>query len=138
MRLRARVIPLLMPLLVGAAISATILGVQPARGVPPSDGLRVLLQRHGNVIREIETHYVRPLDPEALTRATISGMLTRLDPHSNLFVPRNYRQMRERQQGGYVGLGIRVQHQNGLLTVVSPFEGSPPTRYSRRRRDFPD
>ena len=135
MRLRARVIPLLMPLLVGAAISATILGVQPARGVPPSDGLRTLLQRHANVIREIETKYVRELDPETLTRATVSGMLVRLDPHSNLIVPRNYRQMRERQQGGYVGLGIRVQHQNGLLSVVSPFEGTPAYRLGIRAGD---
>lgn len=135
MRLRARVIPLLMPLLVGAAIAATVLGVQPARGLPPSDGLRTLLQRHGNVIREIETRYVRELEPEALARATVSGMLARLDPHSNLFVPRNYRQMRERQQGGYVGLGIRVQHQNGLLTVVSPFEGTPAYRLGIRAGD---
>ena len=62
-------------------------------------------------------------------------MLARLDPHSNLFVPRNYRQMRERQQGGYVGLGIRVQHQNGLLTVVSPFEGTPAYRLGIRAGD---
>ena len=135
MRLRARVIPLLMPLLVGAAISATILGVQPARGLPPSDGLKVLLQRHSNVIFHIETAYPREIEPETLTRATVSGMLARLDPHSNLFVPRNYRQMRERQQGGYVGLGIRVQHQNGLLTVVSPFEGTPAYRLGIRAGD---
>ncbi len=135
MRLRARVIPLLMPLLVGAAISATILGVQPARGLPPSDGLKVLLQRHSNVIFHIETAYPREIEPETLTRATVSGMLGRLDPHSNLFVPRNYRQMRERQQGGYVGLGIRVQHQNGLLTVVSPFEGTPAYRLGIRAGD---
>ena len=62
-------------------------------------------------------------------------MLVRLDPHSNLFVPRNYRQMRERQQGGYVGLGIRVQHRNGLLTVVSPFEGTPAYRLGIRAGD---
>ena len=135
MRLRARVVPLLMPLLVGAAISATILGVQPARGIPPSDGLRALLQRHSNVIRHVETRYVRELDPETLTRATVSGMLARLDPHSNLFVPRNYRQMRERQQGGYVGLGIRVQQRGGLLTVVSPFEGTPAYRLGIRAGD---
>ena len=135
MRLRARVIPLLLPLLVGGAISATILGVQPARGLPPADGLKVLLQRHSNVIRHIETAYPREIDPETLTRATVSGMLARLDPHSNLFVPRNYRQMRERQQGGYVGLGIRVQHRNGLLTVVSPFEGTPAYRLGIRAGD---
>lgn len=135
MRLRAGVIPLLMPLLVGAAISATILGVQPARGVAPSDGLTALLQRHSNVIRHVEKAYAREIEPETLTQATVSGMLARLDPHSNLFVPRNYRQMRERQQGGYVGLGIRVQQRNGLLTVVSPFEGTPAYRLGIRAGD---
>ena len=135
MRLRARVVPLLMPLLAGAAICTTILGVQPARGVPVPDGLRELLQRHANVIRYVEKAYVRKVDPEALTQATVSGMLARLDPHSNLFVPRNYRQMRERQQGGYVGLGIRVQQRNGLLTVVSPFEGTPAYRLGIRAGD---
>ena len=88
-----------------------------------------------NVIRHIETSYVREISPETLARATVSGMLERLDPHSNLFVPRNYRQMRERQQGGYVGLGIRVQQRNGLLTVVSPFEGTPAYRLGIRAAD---
>ena len=135
MKLRTRVVPLLLPLLVVSAIAATIVGVQPARGVPTSDALRALLQRHSNVIREIEKRYVRELEPQTLARATVSGMLARLDPHSNLFVPRNYRQMRERQQGGYVGLGIRVQQRNGLLTVVSPFEGTPAYRLGIRAGD---
>lgn len=94
-----------------------------------------LLQRYTNVMRLIETAYAREIPPETLARATVSGMLSRLDPHSNLFVPRTYRQMRERQQGEYVGLGIRVQQQNGLLTVVSPFEGTPAYRLGIRAGD---
>ena len=96
---------------------------------------RPLLQRYTNVMRLIETAYAREIPPETLARATVSGMLSRLDPHSNLFVPRTYRQMRERQQGEYVGLGIRVQQQNGLLTVVSPFEGTPAYRLGIRAGD---
>ena len=135
MRLRARVVPFVLPSLVGAAIAGTVLGVQPHGGGSPADEYRGLLQRHANVIRQIETSYVREISPETLARATVSGMLGRLDPHSNLFVPRNYRQMRERQQGGYVGLGIRVQQRNGLLTVVSPFEGTPAYRLGIRAGD---
>ncbi len=135
LRLRARVVPFVLPLLVGAAIAGTVLAVQPADGPEAVDEYRALLQRHANVIRQIETAYARKIEPETLARATVSGMLGRLDPHSSLFVPRNYRQMRERQQGGYVGLGIRVQQQNGLLTVVSPFEGTPAYRLGIRAGD---
>lgn len=135
MRLLSRVAPLVMPVFVGGAILGTVLVVQPARGLSAADEYRALLQRHSNVLRTIETAYVREIAPETLARATVSGMLGRLDPHSSLFVPRNYRQMRERQQGGYVGLGIRVQQRDGLLTVVSPFEGTPAYRLGIRAGD---
>ena len=119
----------------GGLILLSLVVVRPARGRSVWADTRGLLQRHMNVIRLIETSYVREVEPEVLARASVSGMLGRLDPHSNLFVPRNYRQMRERQQGGYVGLGIRVQERGGLLTVVSPFEGTPAYRLGIRAGD---
>ncbi len=116
-----------LPLLVAAPIAFAVAAAP--------DEYRDLLQRHSEVIRKVETLYVREIDPETLTRATVSGMLAHLDPHSSLMPPQNYRQMRERQQGGYVGLGIRVQERNGLLTVVSPFEGTPAYRLGIRAGD---
>lgn len=135
LRFRRGVLPLVLPLVVGTAIAATVLGPRPAPGLAADDEFAPLIQRHANVLRAIQTAYVHELPSETLTRATVSGMLRRLDPHSNLFVPRNYRQMRERQQGGYVGLGIRVQERGGLLTVVSPFEGTPAYRLGIRAAD---
>ena len=135
MKVRARIAPLILPFLAAAAISGTVLGFQSVGARGAASTYRALLQRHSNVVRTIETSYVREIAPETLARATVSGMLAKLDPHSNLFVPRNYRQMRERQQGGYVGLGIRVQQRNGLLTVVSPFEGTPAYRLGIRAGD---
>ncbi len=117
---------LLPPLLVASTIAVA---------VAAPDAYRDLLRRHSDVIRKVETRYVREISPQTLTRATVSGMLAHLDPHSSLMPPQNYRQMRERQQGGYVGLGIRVQERNGLLTVVSPFEGTPAYRLGIRAGD---
>ncbi len=134
-RFRRGFVSLILPLAVGGVIGATVLGPRPAPGLVSDDQLRPLIQRHANVLRAIETAYVREVPLETLTRATVSGMLRRLDPHSSLFMPRNYRQMRERQQGEYVGLGIRVQERNGLLTVVSPFEGTPAYRLGIRAAD---
>src|SRR5436309_13444829 len=56
----------------------------------------------------IESNYVDKLEAEALVTSAIRGMLSTLDPHSNFFTPREYAQMRERQEGHYYGLGITI------------------------------
>ena len=65
----------------------------------------------------------------------IDGMLQTLDPHSSFFDPREYAQMRERQEGRYYGLGIRSQSIDGDITVMSIFEGSPAYKKGLRRGD---
>lgn len=130
----SRLLPILLSVAAGTVIAGAVLAAPPGEG-PEGDDSKALLQRYMNVMWHIETGYAREVPPETLARATVAGMLSRLDPHSNLFVPRTYRQMRERQQGEYVGLGIRVQQRGGLLTVVSPFEGTPAYRLGIRAGD---
>ena len=62
-------------------------------------------------------------------------MLSTLDPHSSFFDPREYAQMRERQEGRYYGLGITIQSVNGDITAASVFEGSPAYKVGIRRGD---
>jgi carboxyl-terminal processing protease len=62
-------------------------------------------------------------------------MLKTLDPHSSFFNPREYAQMRERQEGRYYGLGIQIQPIDGDTTVMSIFEGSPAFKKGLRRGD---
>jgi carboxyl-terminal processing protease len=62
-------------------------------------------------------------------------MLKMLDPHSSFFNPREYSQMRERQEGSYYGLGIQIQVLDGDITVMSIFEGSPAFKKGLRRGD---
>ena len=62
-------------------------------------------------------------------------MLGTLDPHSSFFDPREYAQMRERQEGRYYGLGITIQAIDGDITAVSVFEGSPAYKKGIRRGD---
>src|SRR5262249_21253757 len=47
------------------------------------------------------------------------------DPHSNFFDPKEYRALREDQQGRYFGVGMTVQSHNGKTVVMAPFVGSP-------------
>ncbi len=83
----------------------------------------------------IDREYVDEAPSDRLVYGAIDGMLKTLDPHSSFFDPRSYRQLRERQQGTYYGLGIQIQSIDGDVTVMSVFENSPAYKKGLRRGD---
>jgi carboxyl-terminal processing protease len=83
----------------------------------------------------INREYVEEVPSDRLVYGGIEGMLKTLDPHSSFFDPREYAQMRERQEGRYYGLGITIQPIDGDITVMSIFEGSPAFKKGLRRLD---
>jgi len=83
----------------------------------------------------IDREYVESLPSDRLIYDAVGGMLQTLDPHSSFFDPKQYAQMRERQEGRYYGLGISIQVIDGDITVMSLFEGSPAYRSGIRRGD---
>src|SRR2546423_15396922 len=54
----------------------------------------------------IEANYVGKIESDSLVYSAIRGMLSTLDPHSSFFDPTAYPQMRDRQEGRYIGLGV--------------------------------
>jgi carboxyl-terminal processing protease len=84
----------------------------------------------------IEREYVEEVPSDRLVYGAIEGMLHTLDPHSSFFDPREYAQMRERQEGRYYGLGIQINVIDGDITVMSVFENSPAYRKGLRRGDI--
>ena len=66
-------------------------------------------------------------------------MLGTLDPHSSFFDPREYAQMRERQEGRYYGLGITISadrrrhHRAERVRGIAGVQGGHPPR--RRHRE---
>ena len=84
----------------------------------------------------INREYVDDVPSDRLIYSAIDGMLHTLDPHSSFFDPRNYAQMRERQEGHYYGLGIQINSVDGDIKVVSIFEGSPAYKKGLRRGDI--
>lgn len=83
----------------------------------------------------IDREYVESVPSDRLVYGAIDGMLHTLDPHSSFFDPKQYAQMRERQEGRYYGIGLSIQTIDGDVTVVSLFEGSPAYRAGIRRGD---
>jgi carboxyl-terminal processing protease len=84
----------------------------------------------------IDREYAEPVASDRLIYDAVGGMLQTLDPHSSFFDPRQYAQMRERQEGKYYGVGLSIQAIDGDITVMSLFEGSPAYRAGIRRGDI--
>jgi carboxyl-terminal processing protease len=107
----------------------------PADTVAAQDQLPEQLKVFGAAVTAIETHYAGPLETDRLVYGAITGMLQTLDPHSSFMDPKSYKQMRERQEGRYYGLGISIGASEGDITVANVFEGSPAYQSGLRRGD---
>jgi len=68
-----------------------------------------------------------------LVYGAVRGMLGTLDPHSSFFSPKEYAQMRERQEGRYYGIGVSIQAIDGDITAMQVFEQSPAYKKGIRR-----
>src|SRR3970040_2019846 len=61
----------------------------------------------------IQSSYVDNVDSDRVVYSAIRCMLGKLDPHSRFFDPKEYSQMRERQEGRDYGLGGTNQSVQG-------------------------
>jgi carboxyl-terminal processing protease len=90
-----------------------------------SDGTRADLKLYTELVDVAHDRYAAPVTYKDLVYNSIQGMIRTLDPHSNFLVPEDYEGMKERHETSYYGLGVLVGIRNGLLTVISPLDGSP-------------
>jgi len=94
------------------------------------------LQQLAAVFGMIKTDYVEPVDEKKLITDAISGMVASLDPHSQYFDKKSYKEFREGTTGRFVGVGIEITQEDGLVKVVSPIEGSPAYRAGLKTNDL--
>ncbi len=126
-----------LPAIVLAIALSALVGGFFGRGSAASDGkLSQQEKTFTAALSAIEANYVDKVESDRLVYSGIRGMLQTLDPHSSFFDPREYAQMRERQEGRYYGLGITIVAIDGDITVQNLFEGSPAYRLGVRRGDI--
>ena len=94
------------------------------------------LQQLAAVFGMVKTDYVEPVDEKKLITDAISGMVASLDPHSVYFDKKSYKEFREGTSGRFVGVGIEITQEDGLVKVVSPIEGSPADRAGLKPNDL--
>ncbi|UUX96878.1 S41 family peptidase [Aquabacterium sp. J223] len=103
-----------------------------ALGPLPLEELQQLAQVFGIVKQE----YVEPVDEKKLISDAIGGMVQGLDPHSQYFDKKSFKEFREGTSGRFVGVGIEIGMEDGLVKVVSPIEGSPAFRAGLKAGDL--
>lgn len=113
-------------LFVGVAILFWVVGLNfyhdnLATGEETYKGLKLFT----DVIELIEKNYVDEVDTEKLMQKAIQGMVRSLDPHSSFLPPEAFEELQMDTHGEFGGIGIVITMKDGILTVVSPIEGTP-------------
>jgi len=83
------------------------------------------LKVFSEILSIIESNYVDPTKNDSMIEGAINGMVKSLDPHTSYMPPVSYKEMQEETTGKFGGLGIEISIRDGVLTVVSPIEGTP-------------
>ena len=94
------------------------------------------LQQLAAVFGMVKSDYVEPVDEKKLISDAIAGMVAGLDPHSQYFDKKSFKEFREGTTGRFVGVGIEISQEDGLIKVVSPIEGSPAFRAGLKPNDL--
>ncbi len=73
----------------------------------------------------ISNLYVDPVDEGKMVEDAITGMLEKLDPHSNYMDPEETKELNEPLQGNFDGIGIQFNLLTDTLYVIQVIPGGP-------------
>jgi carboxyl-terminal processing protease len=93
------------------------------------------LKVFASVLDLIQRNYVEEVDTKKVIYGAIQGMLSSLDPHSSFMKPEDFKELQIETKGSFSGIGIEISIKDGVLTVVSPIEGTPAYRVGLKAND---
>lgn len=112
----------------GQQVTVQVGAYQRSFAVHDADSLHMLYRRIKEIVGFLERHIQRTTEIREVEYAAINGALSTLDPHSVLWDPHTYREMKVGTRGSFGGLGIVIAVRGGVLTVISPIDGTPATK----------
>jgi carboxyl-terminal processing protease len=107
-----------------------------ARGAPLAQLPLDEIQQLSSVFDLIKNTYVVPVDEKKLITDAIGGMVSGLDPHSQYIDKKSLKEFTEGITGKFVGVGIEIGMEDGLVKIVTPIEGSPAFRAGLKSADL--
>jgi len=115
--------------------SSTIGGIVGNKVLTKDQMISDQMKNFTTMLSVIEDNYVERVPTQKVVTGAINGLLNALDPHSNFLDEDAYASLQEEQHGSFYGLGITIQSINGILTVISPIEGTPAFKAGLRAGD---
>src|SRR5437763_16530842 len=110
--------------------------VQVAAAASQSEELDKDLDGFSKALALVEQNFATPVSADkTIFKGAIPGMLRTLDPHSNFFDPKDYKDLRTEQSGRYSGVGMLVGARNDRTIVLAPFAGYPAYKAGLRAGD---
>ena len=107
---------------VACAAYALVLALGSTVTASPS---RTNLELLSGAMQIVQQKYVHPVDSSQLTDDALKGMLSRLDPHSSYMTRAEFRESMDDMNGQFSGVGLKITDHDGVLTVLSPIDGTP-------------
>ncbi|MFN8166321.1 MAG: S41 family peptidase [Bacteroidia bacterium] len=75
--------------------------------------------------REVNIHYVDPVDPGKLMKKGLDEMLNSLDPYTNYIPESDIEDYRFMTTGQYGGIGAVIRQKDDYIMIGEPYEGYP-------------
>jgi carboxyl-terminal processing protease len=111
-------------LVVAAIMSLSLLSNQAdADSTPPVPTDQITRLTHA--VNIIKHYYIKKTDDKMIFDNAIKGMISHLDPHSAYLDKKALKELNTSISGKFVGIGIEITTEHGLLKVISPLEGTP-------------
>lgn len=83
------------------------------------------MELYADTLAIVQENYVESADAKDLIYGSLRGLMDSLDPYSSFMDPEEYRELLEETSGKFGGIGIEISLRKGVLTVVTPLEGTP-------------
>jgi carboxyl-terminal processing protease len=115
--------------------SRALSGVEKGKYQQKKDDLYKQVGLFSDALAIISTEYVEEITPKDLIYGALKGMLSSLDPHSQFMDPDTYNELKMDTEGKFGGLGIEITIKDGLLTVVTPIDGTPAWKAGVKAQD---
>jgi len=110
-------------------IAGILLGVKLAPKSPANSGFLSTYLPEDNKISEIlsfiQRDYVDTVNINKIGDEAISGVLQKLDPHSQYIPASELNDVNEQLEGNFEGIGVQFRIENDTVMVVSPISGGP-------------
>lgn len=105
-------------------IFAVFLGFQ-LNSVLSGDNIYIQFNKFKDVLSLTEKYYVDEVSTKDLVEGAITGLLSKLDPHSVYIPASQLKRVEEEFMGSFEGIGIEFDVLNDTLLVVTPIAGGP-------------